>query len=75
MYLAASGSTIGMVPVQEDERFQEHAIYFLSRELVENELSYVHVERLALAAVHVAQRLQHYIILRKTYVISNMNPF
>jgi hypothetical protein len=74
MYLAASDSTIGMVLVQEDESLQEHAIYYLSRALEENELSYAHVERLALAAVHATQRLRNYIILHKTYVIANMNP-
>ena len=75
MYLAASDSTIGMVLVQEDECFQEHAIYYHSRALEENELSYAHVERLALATVHATQILRHYITLRKNYGIANMNPF
>ena len=57
MYLATSEATIGMVLVQEDESLQEHAIYYLSRSLVEVELSYAHVEKLALAVVHTAQRL------------------
>ena len=57
LYLAASESTIGMVLVQEDDSLQEHAIYYLSRSLVEAELSYSHVEMLALAAVHIAERL------------------
>lgn len=35
LYLAASDSTIGMVMVEEDESFQEHAIYYLSRALAE----------------------------------------
>ena len=70
LYLAASEATIGMVLVQEDDSLQEHAIYYLSRSLVEVELSYAHVEKLALAAVHMAHRLQHYLSLRKTYVVS-----
>ena len=57
LYLVASESTIGMVLVQEDESLQEHAIYYLSRSLVDVELSYAHVEKLALAAVHTSQRL------------------
>ena len=57
LYFAASEATIGMVLVQEDDSLQEHAIYYLSRSLVEVELSYAHVEKLALAAVHTAQRL------------------
>ena len=57
MYLAASESTIGMVLLQEDESLQEHAIYYLSGSLEEAELSYAHVEKLALATIHIAQRL------------------
>ena len=50
-------------------------IYYLSWSLVEAELSYAHVKKLALAAVHTAQRLQHYLSLRKTYVVACLNPF
>ena len=75
LYLAASEATIGMVLVQEDDSLQEHVIYYLSRSLVEAELSYAHVEKLALAAVHTAQRLRHYLSLRKTYVVACLNPF
>ena len=57
LYLVASDSTIGMVLVQEDDSLQEHAIYYLSRSLVEAELSYAHVKKLSLAAVHTTQRL------------------
>jgi len=57
LYLAMSEATIGMVLVQEDDNLQEHAIFYLSRSLVEAYLSYAHVEKLALAAVHTAQRL------------------
>ena len=64
-----------MVLVQEDENLQEHAIYYLSRSLVDAKLSYTHVEKLALAAVHTTQRLQHYLSLRKTYVVTCLNPF
>lgn len=64
-----------MVLVQEVESLQEHAIYYLSRSFVEAELSYAHVEKLALVAVHTAQRLQHYLSLRKTYVVAFLNPF
>ena len=57
LYLATSEPTIGMVLVQEDDSLQEHAIYYLSRSLVESKISYAHVEKLALAAIHTAQRL------------------
>ena len=75
MYLVASKPTIGMVFVQEDESLQEHAIYYLSRSLVDVELSYAHVEKLYLVTIHTTQRLRHYMVLRKTYVVACMNPF
>lgn len=70
-----SEDTIRMVLVQEDESLQEHAIYYLSRSLVEVELSYAHVEKLSLVAIHKAQRLRHYLALCKTYVVACLNPF
>ena len=75
LYLAAYEATIGMVLVQEDDSLQEHAIYYLSKSLVEVELSYAHVEKLALVAVHTAQRHQHYLSLCKTYVVACLNLF
>ena len=74
LYLTASHSTIGMVLVQQDEFESEHVIYYLSRTLTPTELKYSHVEKLALAAVQAVQRFHHYILLRKTMVISDCNP-
>eukprot|EP00253_Pinus_taeda_P015848 PITA_15848 len=39
------------------------------------ELRYSPVEKLSLAEVHVVQRLHHYILLRKTFVLAAINPF
>jgi hypothetical protein len=75
LYLAAAESIIGMVLVQEDDRIQEHFIYYISRVLVGSELNYTHVEKLALTAVHAIQRLCHYILLCKTTIIDIVNPF
>eukprot|EP00253_Pinus_taeda_P030841 PITA_30841 len=74
LYLAASYSTIGMVLVQEDEFSTEHVIYYLSRTLNPSELKYSQVEKLALASVQDVQRFRHYILLRKTKIISDCNP-
>lgn len=63
-----------MVLVQEDEFGTEHVIYYLSRTLNPTELKYSHVEKLALATIQVVQRFRHYILLRKTTVISDCNP-
>ena len=60
-----------MVLVQEDEFGTEHVIYYLSRTLNPTELKYSHVEKFALAAIQAVQRFRHYILLRKTIVISD----
>ena len=64
-----------MVLVQEDEELHEHVIYYLSRNLIDEELRYSHVEKLALATIHVVQRLRHYILLRQTLIVAHINPF
>ena len=53
IYVDASQETVGMVLVQEDEELHEHVIYYLSRNLIDEELHYSHVEKLASATVHV----------------------
>jgi hypothetical protein len=73
LYLAASDYTIGMVLLQEDDAHDEHVIYYLSRSLTPTEIKYLHVKKLALAAVQAVQRFQHYILSRKTIVISHCN--
>ena len=75
MYLVTFESTIGVVLVQEDDNIQEHFVYYLSRALSRPELRYSHVEKLALAAVYAVQRLRHYILLRTTTVVADVNPF
>ena len=75
LYFAAAESTINMVLVKEDDKIEDHIIYYLSRWLVGPELNYTHVEKLALAVVHDVQRFRHYILLRKTIVIVVVNHF
>ena len=75
IYVAASVETIGMVLVQEDEELQEHVIYYLSRNLIDAEIRYSHVEKLALATVHAVQRLRHYILLCQNLVVAHVNSF
>jgi hypothetical protein len=75
VYIITSEETIGMVLYQEDDDIHEHVIYYLSQNLVVPNLNYSHVEKLFLVVIHVVQRLRHYILLFKTMVISNVNPF
>ena len=74
LYVAASLEMIGMVLVQEDEEIQEHVIYYLSQNLIDAEIRYSHVEKLALATVHAVQQLRHYILLCQTLVVAHFNP-
>ena len=75
LYMDAFESTIGVVLVQGDNKLQEHVVYYLSRALSGHELRYSHVEKLALAAVYVVQRLRHYILLRTRTIVVDVNPF
>jgi hypothetical protein len=74
LYLAASEYAIGMVLVQEDDNHDGHVIYYLSISLSSMEIKYQHVEKLALAVVQEFQRFRHYILSRKTTMISHCNP-
>ena len=67
--------TIGVVLVQKDNKLIEHVVYYISHALAGPELRYSHVEKLALAAVYAVQRLHHYILLRTTTVVVDVNPF
>ena len=63
IYVVASMETIGMVLVQEDEELHEHVIYYLRHNLIDAEIHYSDMEKLALATIHAVQRLRHYILL------------
>jgi hypothetical protein len=39
------------------------------------ELNYSHVEKLALVVIHAVQHFRHYILLCKTMVVVDVNPF
>ena len=63
-----------MVLVQDDDDGDEHVIYYLSRNLLDTETRYAHVEKLALVVVQAVQRFCHYILLRTMTMISDCNP-
>jgi hypothetical protein len=66
--LVASDCTIAMVLVQEDDSHDEHVIYYLIRSLMTTEIKYIY---------YLSQFIQnfcHYILLRKTMIISDCNP-
>ena len=63
-----------MVLVQEYDDGHEHVIYYLSRNFLDPETLYAHVEKLALAVVQAIQHFLHYILLCTVMVISKCNP-
>ena len=73
LYIVATETTIAMVLVQVEDGI-EHLIYYLSRNLNDTEVKYSYMEKLALAAVQAVQIFHHYILLRKTTIISDCNP-
>ena len=73
LYIAAVDMTIAMVLVQVEEGI-EHPIYYFSHNLNDTEVKYSCVEKLALATVQVVQIFHHYILLRKTTIVSDCNP-
>jgi hypothetical protein len=73
LYITVYEDMIGMVLVQEVDEIHEHVVYYLSQTLLGPELNYTHVEKLALAVVHVAWCLCHYILLCKTTVVVDVN--
>ena len=74
LYCISSESTIGVALVQEDDKLQDHIIYYLSHALARPKLRYSHVEKLALATMYDVQRLRHYILLRTMMVVEDVNP-
>jgi hypothetical protein len=74
LYLVALNHIITMVLVKEDDLYDGHSIYRLSRSLTTTKIKYMHVKKLALVAIQVVQIFRHYILLPKTMIISDCNP-
>ncbi|XP_071687422.1 uncharacterized protein [Rutidosis leptorrhynchoides] len=70
IYLAASKECISTVLVTERERTQV-PIYFISRVLQGAELNYPELEKLTLALVHTARKLQRYFQAHQIVVLTN----
>ena len=74
LYIATSAIAIAMVLVQDNLHGQEHVIYYASKNLIDSETHYSHVEKLALATVIVVHKFCHYILLRTSTVDVDSNP-
>ena len=73
LYIVAAKTTIAMVLVQVEDGI-ERPIYYFSRNLNDTEVKYSYIENLSLAAVQAVQIFRHYILLRKTTIVSDCNP-
>ena len=73
LYIVVAETTIAMVLVQVENGI-EHLIYYLSCNLNDTKVKYSYMEKLALAAIQVVQIFCHYILLRKTTIVSDCNP-
>ena len=63
-----------MVLVQDNLHGQEHVIYYASKNIIDYETRYSHVEKLALPTIIAVQNFCHYILLRTTTVLEKQNP-
>ena len=73
LYIVVAKMTISMVLVQLEDGI-EHPIYYLSHNINDTEVKYLYLENLALVVVQAIQRFLHYILLRKTTIVSDCNP-
>ena len=60
LYLAIEKDAIGAMLAQEGERKKEHAVYYLSKKLLQYEANYSLVEKMCLAVIWATKKLRHY---------------
>src|SRR4051812_35370845 len=66
--------SLGALLAQHNDEGHEHAIYYLSRTLLEAEHQYHPVENEYLALVFAVQNMRHYLVGQTVHVISKVNP-
>ena len=60
LYLAIEKDAIGAMLAQEGEKKAEHAVYYLSKKLLQYEDNYSLVEKTCLAVIWATKKLRHY---------------
>nr|XP_028946874.1 uncharacterized protein LOC114820421 [Malus domestica] len=73
LYIVASEKSMGSLLAQNNEGGKEHAIYYLSRILIEVETRYTPVEQLCLALYLTACKLRHYMLPCHTPIIAKID--
>ncbi|RVW77165.1 Retrovirus-related Pol polyprotein from transposon 17.6 [Vitis vinifera] len=74
LYLSISDMALGCMLAQIDDSWNERAIYYLSKRMLEYEMKYVMIERLCLALVWATRRLRHYMTEYSLHLISCLDP-
>ncbi|KAI5323996.1 hypothetical protein L3X38_033069 [Prunus dulcis] len=73
LYVSASEVSIGSLLVQDNKEGKEHAVYYLSRTLIEVERKYFAIERLCLALYFTVVKLRHYVLPFTIYINAKTN--
>src|SRR5256886_9463483 len=74
LYVPSMDHSLGALLAQHNDEGHEHAIYYLSRTLLEAEHQYHPVENEYLALVFAVQNMRHYLVGQTIHVISKVNP-
>ncbi|XP_057997443.1 uncharacterized protein LOC131176364 [Hevea brasiliensis] len=75
LYMAVQLNSMGCVLGQHDDTGRkERTIYYLSKKFNDCELRYSSLEKTCCALAWMANRLKHYMLNHKTWLISRMNP-
>ena len=64
----------GAMLAQECERKMEHAVYYLSKKLLQYEANYSLVEKTCLAVIWATKKLRHYFQSYRVQAISKHDP-
>ena len=74
LYLAIEKDAIGAMLAQKGERKTEHAVYYLSKKLLQYEANYSLVEKTCLAVIWATKKLRHYFQSYRVQAISKHDP-
>ena len=70
LYLATNSYAIGALIAQKDEGGIEQPVYYVSRAPKDAETCYPRAERACLAIVYASQRLRHYFLAYKVWLMT-----
>ena len=74
LYLAIEKDAIGAMLAQEGEEKAEHAVYYLSKKLLQYEANYSLVEKTCLAVIWATKKLRHYFQSYRVQAVSKHDP-